>query len=193
LSSDFYSDHFLEYHKQTFGLDPSPFLFPLLEYLPAGATVLDVGCGSGRDLCWLSQQGYSATGFERSPGLAALARRNSGCHVFEGDFCDYDFTSMLFDAAILISSLVHVRPPQLSGVREAVSKGVKPGGVLLITQKEGEGYREAEDGRIFTLWQADQLKTVFRELEMDVVHFKKAVSPVRSSDIWLSFLVKPGK
>jgi SAM-dependent methyltransferase len=38
------------YHAQTFPLDPVPFLEPLTRHVPAPALVLDVGCGSGRDL-----------------------------------------------------------------------------------------------------------------------------------------------
>jgi SAM-dependent methyltransferase len=42
------------YHAQTFSLNPPPFLEPLTRHVPAPAPhpvlVLDVGCGSGRDL-----------------------------------------------------------------------------------------------------------------------------------------------
>lgn len=45
------------YHAQTFPLNPAPFLEPLTRHVPAPAPnpvlVLDVGCGSGRDLLWL--------------------------------------------------------------------------------------------------------------------------------------------
>ena len=43
--------------------------------------VLDIGCGSGRDLKWLRERGFSVTGFERSKGLAALARRHAGGRI----------------------------------------------------------------------------------------------------------------
>jgi len=38
-----------------------------------------VGCGSGRDLLWMKKQDFDVIGFERSPGLAELARENAGC------------------------------------------------------------------------------------------------------------------
>ncbi|MBW2612111.1 MAG: methyltransferase domain-containing protein, partial [Deltaproteobacteria bacterium] len=74
---DYYQRHFLEYHTQTFNVDPASFLEPLTKYLQPGDRILDVGCGSGRDLLWFKNRGFVATGFERSAGLARLARQNT--------------------------------------------------------------------------------------------------------------------
>ena len=75
---DYYQQHFLEYNRQTFNMDPASFLEPLAEQLAPGARILDVGCGSGRDLLWFKNRGFDVVGLERSPGLAGLARKNSG-------------------------------------------------------------------------------------------------------------------
>ena len=83
---DFYQENFKAYHQKTFSIDPSSFLEPLARRLPAEAFILDVGCGSGRDLLWMKKRGFDVIGFERSPGLAELARDNVGCEVIEGDF-----------------------------------------------------------------------------------------------------------
>ncbi|MBT4267500.1 MAG: hypothetical protein HN580_05140 [Deltaproteobacteria bacterium] len=48
--ADYYQIHFQEYFKKTISLDPSGFLDPLLNRLKKGGSILDVGCGSGRDL-----------------------------------------------------------------------------------------------------------------------------------------------
>jgi len=44
---------------------PSPWLQRWAHLLPAGATVLDVACGSGRHLRWLAAQGHRPTGIDR--------------------------------------------------------------------------------------------------------------------------------
>ena len=95
---DFYSENYKLYHERTFSIDPSLFLEPLIKVLPRGAYILDVGCGSGRDLLWLKERGFKVMGFERSEGLAELARKNSGCEVIEGDFETFDFSLLSFDA-----------------------------------------------------------------------------------------------
>jgi 2-polyprenyl-3-methyl-5-hydroxy-6-metoxy-1,4-benzoquinol methylase len=77
--SSFYEDHCKEYFQATAYLDPSPFLSPLAKRLAPGATVLDVGCGSGRDLRWLADHGFKPTGFEQAPELAKMA--NNFCQA----------------------------------------------------------------------------------------------------------------
>ena len=73
---DFYQRNIEAYHEMTFHINPTSFLEPLIGYLRAGASILDVGCGGGRDLCWFKERGFNVTGFERSKGLAELAGKN---------------------------------------------------------------------------------------------------------------------
>jgi SAM-dependent methyltransferase len=105
---DYYQKNFKEYHKKTFNIDPSSFLLPLSEKLSPGTCILDIGCGSGRDLLWFRQRGFEVLGFERSHGLACLARKNVGCEVIEGNFRTYDFSRLSVDAIMLVGALVHL-------------------------------------------------------------------------------------
>jgi SAM-dependent methyltransferase len=82
---DYYEENCREYNEATVAIDPSSFLAPLLARIEPPATILDVGCGSGRDMLWFKERGFRVTGFERSSGLAELARKHSGCPVTEGD------------------------------------------------------------------------------------------------------------
>jgi len=47
---DFYRENHSKYFERTFNIDPSSFLSPLAAKLSYGAFIVDVGCGSGRDL-----------------------------------------------------------------------------------------------------------------------------------------------
>ena len=53
--------------------DPFSFLEALVRRLTTGATSLDIGCGSGRDMCWFRERGFKPAGLERSSALAELA------------------------------------------------------------------------------------------------------------------------
>ena len=50
---------------------PSAWLLRWAHLLPAGASVLDVACGSGRHVRWLAERGFQVTGVDRN--AAALA------------------------------------------------------------------------------------------------------------------------
>ena len=47
------------------------------EFGPAGTAILDCGCGSGDNACWLASRGYEIVGFDISPSAVATARERS--------------------------------------------------------------------------------------------------------------------
>ena len=54
MKQSYYDIHAKEYAKLTVKADMSPAYDRFLAYLPAGAGILDAGCGSGRDsLCFI--------------------------------------------------------------------------------------------------------------------------------------------
>jgi SAM-dependent methyltransferase len=190
MTADFYETHSLDYRNQTVGIDPSPFLALLTRFLKNGSEILDIGCGSGRDLLWLQERGYRATGFERSAGLVEYARRHSGCPVIKGDFSVFDFSVFQFDALLLIGALVHVQDSAFAETLVRISRAVRGDGMIYLTLKEGAGCSQNEDGRIFTLWQPENLERIFADLGMMIVDFARTGSAVNHKDIWLGYLLK---
>lgn len=187
---DFYQQNYNAYHENTFGIDPSSFLDPLVKHLTPSASILDVGCGSGRDLCWLKQRGFRVMGFERSKGLAALARKYAECRIIEDDFEAYDFSKLHVDAMILVGALVHVPHEQLKSIFNHITSGLPENGKVLVTLKQGEGTFIVERERIFYLWQEPELRNIFTKLGFKVLDFTRQVSKVRKNDIWLGYVLE---
>ena len=186
---NYYQNNYQAYHEKTFSIDPSSFLSPLAKRLPPEAFVLDVGCGSGRDLLWMKKRGFEVMGFEQSPGLAELARDNAGCEVIEGDFETYDFSSILVDAVMLIGALVHVLHEGFSKVFENITSAIPDDGSVLITLKEGSGNVTALDGRTFYLWEDKEVRKIFDTLGFKICDFASSVSKTGSGDVWLSYVL----
>ena len=180
---NYYQENYEACHEQTFGIDPASFLLPLVRYLPPGGSVLDVGCGSGRDMKWLKARGFSSTGFERSKGLAALARKHSGCPVLEGDFEGYDFSGLEVDAVLLVGALVHVPHEDFQEVFSRILRALKPEGHVLITMKEGVQDAGISKDRIFYQWLDEYLRKIFGQLNLNVVDFSRQVSKIRTTDV----------
>jgi len=187
---DYYQENHKKYHEQTFDIDPASFLSPLVRCLTPGSSILDVGCGSGRDLRWLKDRGFRPTGFERSSGLAALARGHSGCPVLEGDFEGYDFSGMNVDAILLVGALVHVPHERFSKILSNIAKALNPEGHVLLTLKEGVKTREGAGGRVFYLWKDGAIRAVFEKLNLTVVDFSRQVSKIRTTDVWLGYALR---
>ncbi|MBT3257954.1 MAG: class I SAM-dependent methyltransferase [Deltaproteobacteria bacterium] len=172
------------------GADCRYFLSPLVRCLTPGSSILDVGCGSGRDMRWLKDRGFRPTGFERSGGLAALAREHSGCPVLEGDFEGYDFSGMDVDAILLVGALVHVPHEPFSKILSNIAQALNPEGHVLLTLKEGVKTRDGAGGRVFYLWKDGALRAVFENLNLAVVDFSRAISKIRKSDVWLGYVLE---
>lgn len=200
--SDYYENSFQAYHEKTFSIDPTFFLEPFVERLVQGSLILDVGCGSGRDLLWMKRQGFRVVGFERSEGLARLARKNADCEVIEGDFETYDFSKLKVDAILLSGALVHVPHDKLEGVFQRISLALtsehpyelsgishKPKADLYISLKEGSGTHTDDHGRTFYLWQDDALRELFGKKHFTVLDFSISESVIRASDVWLGYVL----
>jgi len=186
---DYYQAHPKAYHQKTVCIDPTSFLEPLQKHLEPGCRILDIGCGSGRDMRWLKKRGFNAMGFERSAGLAELARQNTGCEVIEGDFEDFDFTECPSDAVLCVGSLVHVHHEKLPAILSRVMAGLKQGGKVMITVKQGHGTHTDEFGRVFHYWQDNAIRIVFAEQGLAVLDFAEQVSKTTGADIWLGYVL----
>ena len=69
----FYDREAQRYAASTVKLDLSDLRQRFTEQLPLGGRILDVGCGSGRDLQAFRLLGFDAMGIEPSVSLAKLA------------------------------------------------------------------------------------------------------------------------
>ena len=102
-------------------------------------TVLDFGCGPGRDLMAFTALGHHAIGLEGSHELAALARQHSGCEVLEQNFLTLDLPAAHFDGVFANAVLFHVPGAALAEVLAALWRCLKPGGVLFSSNPRGDG------------------------------------------------------
>ena len=137
----------------------------------------------------MKKRGFDVIGFERSPGLAELARDNAGCEVIEGDFETYDFSSILVDAIMAIGALVHVPHEGFSKVFENITSAIPDYGSVLITLKEGSGELKHPDGRIFYMWEDPKAREMFDTLGFKVCGVSSSVSKTGSGDVWMTYVL----
>jgi SAM-dependent methyltransferase len=102
--------------------------------LPAGATVLDIGSGSGWTSLFLAEAGYDVTGVDLVPANVELARRRaarwgSGARFEVGDMEALP-TGAAVDAVLLFDALHH-SGRQAAALRSIAAR-LRPGGWLLI-------------------------------------------------------------
>src|SRR5258706_380410 len=101
-------------------------------------TILDFGCGPGRDLSSFSALGHVAIGLEGAASLAAMARSDSGCQVWEQDFLQLDLPAAYFDGIFANASLFHVPTQALPRVLRQLHTALRPDGVLFCSNPHGD-------------------------------------------------------
>ncbi len=150
-------------------------------------TILDFGCGPGRDLKAFSDFGHVAVGLEGSARFAAMAREYSGCEVLEQDFLALDLPAARFDGVFANASLFHVPGLELPRVLRQLHASLKPGGVLFSSNPRGaneEGWNRGRYGAYHDLeaWRRYLTAAGFAELE----HYYRPPGLPREQQPWLA-------
>lgn len=129
--------------------DVSANIAALLRHLPGAGpwTVLDFGCGPGRDLAALSRLGHHAVGLDGAERFVAMARAHSGCEVLHQDFLALSLPPARFDGIFANASLFHVPTRDLPRVLGELAQTLKPGGVLFSSNPRGHNEEGWMGGR----------------------------------------------
>ena len=144
-----YNDNADSFWQGTRDHDVSQNIAALLRHLEGGPplTILDLGCGPGRDLRTFSELGHTAIGLEGAPRFVAMARTHSGCEVWQQNLLALDLPPARFDGVFANAVLFHVPSDALPGVLRALHTTLKPRGVLFSSNPRGQG----QEG-----WQGDR-------------------------------------
>jgi SAM-dependent methyltransferase len=155
-------------------------------------TILDFGCGPGRDLKRFSALGHTAIGLEGAAPFVAMARE-TGCEVWRQDFLNLDLPHARFDGIFANASLFHVPSALLPRVLQQLHASLKPGGVLFSSNPHGsnqEGWERGRYGAYHDLqsWRRFLSDASFQELE----HYYRPTGLPREQQPWLASVWRRG-
>ena len=153
---------------------------------PAPFTLLDLGCGPGRDLAAFRSLGHEAVGLEGAAPFVTMARA-TGCEVLHQSFLQLSLTEGRFDGVFANATLFHVPRRELPRVLRELRAALKPGGVLFCSNPHGqdqEGFHAGRYGVFHTLesWRAYVTAAGFAEIE----HYYRPSGKPRAEQPWLA-------
>jgi 2-polyprenyl-3-methyl-5-hydroxy-6-metoxy-1,4-benzoquinol methylase len=113
----------------------APWISSLTGRVPAGGTVLDVGCGCGIPVARsLADGGYAVTGVDLSPVQIARAKELvPGADFLCCDALDVQFPAGSFDAVVCLYALIHMPQDDQPELLRRIATWLRPGGWLLAT------------------------------------------------------------
>jgi SAM-dependent methyltransferase len=186
---EYYDRRAEEFWRGTRDHDVSQNIAELLRHLEGEPpfTILDFGCGPGRDLKTFAAAGHVAVGLEGAPRLAAIARAQSGCEVWEQDFLALELPPARFDGVFANASLFHVPSRELPRVLGELRATLKARGVLFSSNPHGnneEGWNRGRYGAYHDLetWRRYLAHAGFAELN----HYYRPSGLPRAQQPWLA-------
>jgi len=188
---DHYNQGAEEFWEGTRDHDVSQNLTALLQSIEAKPpfTILDFGCGPGRDLKTCTELGHTAIGLDGAARFAAMARRYSGCEVWHQDFLRLELPPEYFDGVFANAALFHVPSQELPRVLRELHATLKPGGVLFSSNPHGnneEGWSAGRYGAFHDIdtWRRYLTTAGFVELS----HYYRPPGRPRAQQPWLATL-----
>jgi SAM-dependent methyltransferase len=156
-------------------------------------SILDLGCGPGRDLHHFRSLGHVAVGLDGSKEFVAMARSYSGCEVLHQDFLAMVLPESRFDGVFANASLFHVPSKVLPRVLLELSKTLRPRGVLFCSNPRGnneEGLSGDRYGCFFDLdtWRNYGTGAGFFEVR----HYYRPPGLPRHKQPWLATVWRKG-
>jgi SAM-dependent methyltransferase len=106
----------------------------VFDHLPAGGSVLDVGCGTGVLAQRIAEAGYEVSGVDPSQGMLSVLERSApAVEAKAGSGTDLPFPDDRFDLVYCVAVMHHIADP--AAVRSTLAEMVrvaKPGGLVLV-------------------------------------------------------------
>ena len=189
LTLDHYNERAEDFWQGTRDHDVKQNIAALFQWIEGKPpfTILDFGCGPGRDLKVFSELGHIAVGLEGAAHFAEMAQTHSGCKVWQQDFLKLDLPDKHFDAVYANASLFHVPSQELPRVLLELHASLKPGGVLFCSNPRGnneEGWNGGRYGAYYDLdtWRSHLSVAGFAELD----HYYRPAGLPREKQPWLA-------
>lgn len=179
------------------GARPEEMSSDLLAFLPRlkpGASILELGCGSGIDAAEMERRGFRVTPTDGSPSMAAIASEKLGRKVDVLRFEDLNAEGR-YDAVVACASLLHVPVQGLPQVLQRIWTSLKPGGWHFASFKtEGQAAHD-EHGRYYNYLGRGEAANAYQSAgDWQMMHFENydGIGHFSAPARWLAVTARKG-
>lgn len=182
----YYDQHAGEYINSTVDVDFDQLRKKFVSFLPEHARIIDIGCGSGRDVKAFCDMGYQAIGLDASEGLAAEAEAQLGIEVQVGDMATW-IAQDPFDGIWCCAALLHLHEGEANAFLQSLRFNLKPGGILFLSVKEGIKTGPDEKGRYMQNYAEPELREKLETAGLTVIEINTTTDSLGRDDFhWLN-------
>jgi 2-polyprenyl-3-methyl-5-hydroxy-6-metoxy-1,4-benzoquinol methylase len=156
----------------------------LVACLPSGASVLEVGSGTGRDADYMETLGAHVRRTDVARAFIDLqAERGKQAELLD---LLTDELGGRYHAVLAMCVLIHVDRARADAVLHKVAAALLPNGAFLVSVREGAS--EQADARHITYWRRDEFAARLTEAGLHVEWDSRDVDS--ADETWLTFLAR---
>ena len=167
-----------------FGSEPNRFLVEVAVDLERG-TVLDLGCGQGRNALWLASQGFAVTGLDLSPVAIEQAREVAAEQGLDAAFEAVNLMAWQPDGQVwdlVVLAYIHLPEDMRKAIHATAVSAVAPGGRIVLIAHHLDNFGSGTGGPSNPDWlfTEGQLADDFSSLQ--IVRNERVVRPTEHGD-----------
>ena len=188
---NYYNQNAENFIANTQNADMHPTQERFLRLLDANTSILDFGCGSGRDTKYFLEKGYQVTATDGSAEICRLASEFTGIKVKEMLFQELDAINQ-YDGIWACSSILHLPKKELLPVIQKMCEALKDNGIIYTSFKYGD-FEGERNGRYFTDFTEKTFREVVEkipELTIEEHWITSDVRPGRGEEKWLNLILR---
>jgi ubiquinone/menaquinone biosynthesis C-methylase UbiE len=147
-----------------------------IELVGTSAHVLDLGCGTGRDVVFMQSHGLQVAGADFSMGMLTEAKACGAVRLVQMDMIRIGFADACFQGVWCNASLLHLPKQSVPLVLAEIQRVLVPKGVLFVAVQEGatEGYEpnpyaQSSLERFFARYTQDEIQSMLRESSFTLI------------------------
>lgn len=162
-----------------------------LSYLNEGNSILDLGCGSGRDTKYFLSKGYKVDATDGSEEICKVASDYTGINVKCLLFNELDEIDK-YDGIWACASILHLDRDDLIDVFHRIARALKDNGILYTSFKysEFEGMRNGRYFTDFTIESFNEFQTNITEFIVEKKWITSDVRIGREDEKWLNLIMR---
>ena len=163
ITLNYYNSNATAFSETTKNVDFSEVQQIFTNYLSLDASILDFGCGSGRDTRYFLNHGYHVTTTDGSEVICKMATDYTGIQVKQMLFEELDDRNQ-YDGIWACASILHLSREELPDIFHKMHRALKKNGIIYTSFKYGtfEGER---NGRYFTDFTEEKFNEFVQNIE----------------------------
>ena len=187
----YYNHNAEHYIHDTRNVEFSKMQERFLDKLHSGASILDFGCGSGRDAKYFIEHGFIVDAMDGSTELCVKASELVGIEVKCMQFLELEENEK-YDGIWACASILHLPKTELKIVIEKMSRALKLKGVIYASFKYGD-FEGERNGRYFTDFTEEVFSGFIKEflgLTIEELWSTEDVRIGRGEEKWLNIILR---